>query len=78
MKNNEHILDEFLSEVIHTLNSEEIYDAIINSMISLINPDGLLLALNGETSVSFTLHAYGAASHVKKIIRFPVKSPARC
>lgn len=53
MKNNEHILDEFLSEVIHTLNSEEIYDAIINSMISLINPDGLLLALNGETKRVF-------------------------
>lgn len=70
MKNNEHILDEFLSEVIHTLNSEEIYDAIINSMISLINPDGLLLALNGETKRVFHVARIWGSISCEKIYGF--------
>lgn len=44
------ILDNFLSAVINTLNSEEIYEAIADALIKLLMPDGLLLMFNRQAN----------------------------
>ena len=53
MKKKETILENFLSAVINTLNSEEIYDAILEALIELLHPDGLLMMFNKQASRIF-------------------------
>lgn len=49
MDKKETIVNQFLSAVTNTLDAEEIYDAVIDAVASLLHPDGLLLAQNRET-----------------------------
>ena len=53
MDTKDDILDNFLSAAISTLNAEEIYDAIMDSLTTLFGPDGLLLMMNTQTSRTY-------------------------
>lgn len=50
MSDQENLLDNFLSSVISTLNSEEIFDVTMNTLIKLLDPDGLLLMFGQKTN----------------------------
>ena len=47
------ILENFLSSAIRTLNTDEIYNILIDSLILMLNPQGLLLTQNLNTRRSF-------------------------
>ena len=47
------ILENFLSSAIRTLNTDEIYNILIDSLILLLNSRGLLLTQNLNTRRSF-------------------------
>ena len=54
------ILENFLSSAIRTLNTDEIYNILIDSLILLLNPQGLLLTQNLNTRRSFyTVRRWG-------------------
>ena len=54
------ILENFLSSAIRTLNTDEIYNILIDSLILLLNPRGLLLTQNLNTRRSFyTVRRWG-------------------
>lgn len=53
MDTKDDILDNFLSAAISTLNAEEIYDSIMDSLTTLFGPDGLLLMMNTQTSRTY-------------------------
>ena len=54
------ILENFLSSAIRTLNTDEIYNILIDSLILLLNPQGLLLTQNLNTRHSFyTVRRWG-------------------
>lgn len=53
MKEQETILEKFLSSVINTLNSEEIYNAATEALIKLLHPDGLLLMFRQQAGRNF-------------------------
>ena len=66
MKHTGKLLENFLSAAIGTLNASEIYDAIINSLAELLNPDGLLLMLNTQTGRSYhIIRKWGQISYEK-------------
>lgn len=66
MKQTGDILDDFLSAAISTLNAEEIYDAIIDSLRKLLNPEGLLLMLNKQASHTHNIvRHWGSISYEK-------------
>lgn len=50
MCNHDTQIENFLSSVISTTRSDEIFDLLMDTSISLLNPDGLLLMLNENTS----------------------------
>lgn len=47
---NKLLLDNFLSSVISTLDTEDIYDTIQNTLVELLHPEGLLLMFNEPAS----------------------------
>ena len=54
------ILENFLSSAIRTLNTDEIYNILIDSLILMLNPQGLLLTQNLNTRRSFyTVRRWG-------------------
>ena len=54
------ILENFLSFMIRTLNTDEIYNILIDSLILMLNPQGLLLTQNLNTRRSFyTVRRWG-------------------
>lgn len=58
MKEKEEILEQFLSAVIATLDTEEIYDTVIDSLVDLLNPDGLLLTFNRQATRTYNVTRY--------------------
>lgn len=63
MKEKEKILENFLTAVINTLNSEEIYDASAEALINLLQPDGLLMMFNKQAGRIFhVVRQWGAIS----------------
>lgn len=66
MRKEEDILENFLSAVINTLNAEEIYDAAIDAIVRLLNPDGLLLMLNQQAKRIYNvIRKWGTISYTK-------------
>lgn len=53
MNENETIIETFLSSVINTLNAKEIYDIIIDTLIRLLHPEGLLLMFNQQANRTY-------------------------
>ena len=47
------ILENFLSSAIRTLDTDEIYNILMDSLILLLHPQGLLLTQNLNTGRSF-------------------------
>lgn len=67
MKDNEKVFEHFLSTVVDTLNTEEIYDVMIHSLSQILNVDGLLLTTNQKSKNIFYLtREYGSISCEKK------------
>lgn len=59
-ENTETILDNFLSSAIRTLDADEIYNILMDSLILLLHPQGLLLTQNLTTGRSFcTVRRWG-------------------
>lgn len=59
-ENTETILDNFLSSAIRTLEADEIYNILMDSLILLLHPQGLLLTQNLTTDRSFcTVRRWG-------------------
>lgn len=59
-ENTETILDNFLSSAIRTLEADEIYNILMDSLILLLHPQGLLLTQNLTTGRSFcTVRRWG-------------------
>ena len=54
------ILENFLSSAIRTLDTDEIYNILMDSLILLLHPQGLLLTQNLNTGRSFyTVRRWG-------------------
>lgn len=69
MSEKEDILDCFLSAVVDTLNTEEIYDAMMNALTQLLQPDGLLLMMNRQADHIYRIiREYGNISYDKKYL----------
>ena len=49
MREREEVFDHFITAVINTLNADEIYDAAIEALQDILQPDGLLLMMNQNT-----------------------------
>ena len=47
------LLDNYIARVIRTLNSAEIYDMMLETLIELLQPDGLLLSFLGKTDRAY-------------------------
>ena len=59
-ENTETILDNFLSSAIRTLETDEIHNILMDSLILLLHPQGLLLTQNLTTDRSFcTVRRWG-------------------
>ena len=52
MREREEVFDHFITAVINTLNADEIYDAAIEALQDILQPDGLLLMMN-QTHATF-------------------------
>ena len=50
MREREEVFDHFITAVINTLNADEIYDAAIEALQDILQPDGLLLMMNQNTT----------------------------
>lgn len=57
MKEKELILENFLSAVINTLNTKEIYNAMAEALVDLLHPDGLLIMFHTQ------------ANHLYRVVR---------
>ena len=55
MKEKEEVFDHFITAVINTLNADEIYDAAIEALQDILQPDGLLLMMNQNTRHVFSV-----------------------
>ena len=55
MKEREEVFDHFITAVINTLNADEIYDAAIEALQDILQPDGLLLMMNQNTRHVFSV-----------------------
>lgn len=55
MREREEVFDHFITAVINTLNADEIYDAAIEALQDILQPDGLLLMMNQNTHHVFSV-----------------------
>ena len=55
MREREEVFDHFITAVINTLNADEIYDAAIEALQDILQPDGLLLMMNQNTRHVFSV-----------------------
>ena len=66
MKSYNLILDNFLSNVVNTLEPDRIYDAMMDTFQELLDPAGLLLILNRQTSHTYYVtRSFGTISYEK-------------
>lgn len=55
MRKREEVFDHFITAVINTLNADEIYDAAIEALQDILQPNGLLLMMNQNTRHVFSV-----------------------
>ena len=55
MREREEVFDHFITAVINTLNADEIYDAAIEALQDILQPDGLLLMMNLGDGISLQI-----------------------
>ena len=66
MREREEVFDHFITAVINTLNADEIYDAAIEALQDILQPDGLLLMMNQNTRHVFSvIRNYGDIAYTK-------------
>lgn len=66
MNHQETLLENFLSHVISTLDSDEIFDMMLDTLIKLLQPDGLLLMYGKKTDhVYYLTRCWGDISYKK-------------
>lgn len=66
MKENETVLENFLETVLGTLSAEDVYDAIMDSLLKLLAPNGLLLTINQQANRTYTcMRRWGCISYDK-------------
>ena len=66
MREPEEIYDHYIETIITTLNADEIYDATMQALTQLLNPDGLLLMMNQSARrVYSVMRDYGSITFKK-------------